>query len=313
MAKPKHAFASYRTATFISLLVGYMGYYLCRQNFSVAYGPMKEAVGLDALTYGEITSVGTLIYALGKFTTGALADSRGGKLVFFIGLVCSAIASIVFGLGSGVAFFFVLWGLNRFFQSMGWGGLVNVMAQWFPPKHHGTAMGIMSVSYQFGGVLALSFAGLLLSLGAGWRGVFLYPGITLLVLGLILYPFLKGSPREVGYELPEDDGKKHRHVPSDEHLDYWSRFRRVFSDRLFIVMCGLSFILTFLREIFGTWMPAYFTDLGAQASVAAFKSTLFPLLGCLGTLFAGWFSDRYLQARRGPVMAVSLAGLAVVL
>ena len=68
-------------------------------------------------------------------------------------------------------------------------------------------------------------------------------------------------------------------------------------------MLALSFILTLLRECFNTWMPAYFSDMGASASTAAFKSAVFPLLGCLGTLFAGWFSDRYLSGRRGPVMA----------
>src|SRR5581483_8026291 len=124
-------------------------------------------------TFGAISSFGTLIYAIGKFTTGALADTRGGRTTFFIGLFCSAIASVIFSLGTGVAFFFALWGFNRFFQSMGWGGLVNVVSHWFPARAYGTAMGVMSMSYQIGGIAVSLFLGFLLSFGVGWRALFI--------------------------------------------------------------------------------------------------------------------------------------------
>ena len=78
-------------------------------------------------------------------------------------------------------------------------------------------------------------------------------------------------------------------------------------------MLGLSVLLTLLRECFNLWMPLYFAKLGAQASVAAFKSAIFPLVGCVGTLFAGWFSDRYLDGRRAPVIAGLMLGLVVCL
>lgn len=304
----KTSFAFHRNATFIALLVGYAGYYLCRQNFSVAYAPMKEALGIDAMVFGSISSFGTLMYALGKVTTGALSDTRGGRSIFFLGLAGSVVASLLFSLGTGVAFFFVAWGVNRLFQSMGWGGLVNVMARWFPPRTYGTAMGLMSINYQFGGVIASVFAGLLLSMGMGWRALFVVPALTLAAIGLATRLFLVNSPSDVGYDLPHDPGfeGKGLGVGTDERLSYLARFRVILADRMFWVMCALSFVLTLLRECFNLWMPAYFSDMGASASAAAFKSSVFPLLGCAGTLFAGWFSDRFLEGRRGPVMGALL-------
>jgi sugar phosphate permease len=74
-------------------------------------------------------------------------------------------------------------------------------------------------------------------------------------------------------------------------------------------MCGISFLLTLIRECFTFWMPAYFADMGASASAAAFKSAVFPLLGCGGTIFAGWYSDRALAGRRGPIITAMLIGL----
>ncbi|MGK5082017.1 MFS transporter [Bdellovibrionota bacterium FG-1] len=310
-------FAYYRNTTFASLLLGYASYYLCRQNLSAAYAPMKTALGISTVQFGSLTSFGTLLYAFGKLTTGAVADSRfGGRNLFFIGLFGSALLSVFFGLSSGMGLFLAIWGANRFFQSMGWGGLVNVMARWFPARSYGTAMGFMSISYQFGGVLASLFAGLILALGGGWRALFIIPGIVLLILGFVLQPFLKNSPEDVGESLPSFSTENHpakstevdclRH---EDELTYWQRFQVLLGDRAFLLMVGLSFILTFLRECFNTWTPTLFSMMGASASAAAFKSAVFPLLGCVGTLFAGWFSDRFFNGRRGPVMAGLLLGL----
>ncbi|MBI3544941.1 MAG: MFS transporter, partial [Deltaproteobacteria bacterium] len=310
------SFDFHRTTTFVGLLIGYAGYYLCRQNFAAAYPAMKDLVHMDKATFGQISSFGTLMYAFGKVTTGAAADTIGGRIVFFIGLVGSVLLSLLFGMGSGIGFFFVVWGAQRFFQSMGWGGLVNVMSRWFSSRQYGTAMGVMSINYQFGGVLATVFAGYLLSLGFGWRALFFIPALVLAAIGVVGWFLIKGCPTDVGHELRHDDaagpaaGSVHA---SDANLSYLARFKLVLSDPAFLVMCALSFIITLLRECFNTWMPAYFSDMGASASMAAFKSAVFPLMGCVGTLFAGWFSDKYLQGRRGPMMASLMVVLVALL
>lgn len=323
--KRRRSFTFHRNATFIALLAGYMGYYLCRQNFSLAYAPMKAALGMDKVTFGAIASVGTFVYALGKIATGPLADEKGGRGVFFIGLLGSAVASLLFGLGGlwgGSLFFFALWGINRFFQSMGWGSLVNILAQWFSAREYGTAMGMMAVSYQFGGAVASLFAGALLALGSGWRGLFIIPAATLALVGLIIWPLVLGSPAAAGYSLPGDPEPPGDPRPpstasassgSTEERGYLARLARILVNPMFLIMCGLSFILTLIRECFSLWMPAYFSDMGAPASVAAFKSAIFPLLGCTGTLVAGWYSDKRLHGSRGPVIAVMLLGLLLTL
>ncbi len=304
----RRSFLYYRNATFLSLLFGYMGYYLCRQNFSAAYEPMRQGLGIDTVTFGTIASVGTAFYALGKFISGPIADNFGGRRAFLLGLFGSAVASLFFGLASGVALFIVLWAINRLLQSFGWTGLVNVMPRWFAQKHYGTAMGAISISYQFGGVVASLVAGVLLSLGLGWRGLFLGPAIMLLLLGLVLRFFLKQGPEDVGYtppELPEDSNGQ----AGDNTLPLRRRLGLLLSQPLFLVVCLLSFALTLLREAFSLWMPAYFTNMGASAPTAAFKSMVFPLLGCVGTLFAGWYSDRISGGRRGPIIMIFLLGL----
>ena len=284
-------------------MIGYGGYYLCRQTLGVAFAPMKEGLGISAIEFGWISSIGTFTYALGKVTVGSLADSKlGGKFVFLFGLFGSAAFCFLFGFGNGLSLLILTWAMNRFFQSMGWSGLVNVLTRWFPRKTYGTAMGIMSVSYQFGGALVTLYAGFILSLGGSWKTLFIVPALTLFILGVLISPFLTQSPEDVGYKLNSPHESPANLAP-EEDLSYFHRFLFLLSNRGFLIMLGLSFVLTFLRECFSLWMPAYFTEQGESASIAAFKSTLFPFLGCIGTLLGGWVSDRFLSGRRSPMMA----------
>jgi sugar phosphate permease len=307
---PAKSFAFYRGASFASLLVGYAGYYLCRQNLSVAMAPMEAAHLATRADLGDMASFGVLAYAAGKLTTGSLADAKGGRFAFFVGLAGAVFASLCFGVSKPLlGMFFLFWALNNYFQSMGWAGLVNVMSRWFPKKQYGTAMGFMSISYQAGAAIALAFAGVLVGWGLDWRALFLIPAGVLAVVGFAVWPFLRSSPADVGYPLPEATPAK----VTEEESTYFSRLKEVLSDRKFLVMCGLSFVLTLLRKCFETWLPTYFGDLAVPAAAGAFKSTVFPILGCVGTLAAGFVSDRWLEGRRAPVMAVFLVGTAVAL
>lgn len=71
--------------------------------------------------------------------------------------------------------------------------------------------------------------------------------------------------------------------------------------------------MTLIRESFSIWLPAYFLDQGSEISVSVLKSTVFPLLGGVGTLIAGYVSDLPMNTRfnggRYPVILVSLFGL----
>lgn len=309
--KAPKSFRYYQLTTFLTLLIGYAGYYLCRQNMSVSFLPMQQSMGLTAMQFGWITSIGTLAYAVGKVITGSMADGKhGGKKIFFIGMFASAIFCAAFAGGSSVPWFILLWSFTRFFQSMGWGGLINIMARWYAPAQYGTAMGFMSVSFQFGGIFASLFAGVLLAAQVSWTGLFVIPAILLVVLGLGLWPFMKNSPTDVGMAIPHDQNEK-TEVPQyeDSHLSYFARFKILMTNKKFLITSALAAVMTFLRECFNVWVPTYFASLGASASSAAFRSMVFPLLGCLGTLFAGWVSDHFLKGRRMPVLGALLLGM----
>lgn len=328
----------WQVTTVTVLLVGYAGYYLCRSNLSVA-APMMLAessgLNLDRQSFGLISSLGVFAYAIGKLVTGVLGDLLGGRRMFLVGLFGAVLASVVFGLGSGISLFVAAWILNRFVQSGGWGGLVKVASAWFSPQVYGRIMAVLSLSFLFGDAAGRYFLGTLIARGFGWRAVFFVAAAVLAVIGLFAVLLLRSRPRDRG--LPEPPvsplslfGPAGPSGPPDtlgplgplgdderptSVLDLLRPYARSGS---FWLVCGMSCGLTLIRETLNTWIPVYLVDVhGVSVASAARYSALFPFVGGLSTLATGWASDRVGKGNRAAVAvpclalcAASLAGLA---
>ena len=75
----------WRVSTFWVMLLGYIGYYLCRGNLMAAFPQLSVAFGYSNTDLGLIAGWSTLAYAIGKFINGPLADTFGGRRIFLVG------------------------------------------------------------------------------------------------------------------------------------------------------------------------------------------------------------------------------------
>jgi sugar phosphate permease len=117
--------------TIVLLALGYSGYYFCRSDLSVVLPDLIRDLAQRGITPGQaqirlgfIASLGTIAYAFGKFFSGVLADSGGGRRNFVGGMAGSIVFTLVFVLNGGFPIFTLAWIGNRLFQSQGWAGLV---------------------------------------------------------------------------------------------------------------------------------------------------------------------------------------------
>ncbi|PKL76216.1 MAG: hypothetical protein CVV27_11435 [Candidatus Melainabacteria bacterium HGW-Melainabacteria-1] len=173
----------WRTSTFMVMLFGYIGYYLIRQNLPSAFPLMKDAFGYTNSDLGLIAASSEICYAIGKFINGPLGDRIGGKKIFLLGMAGGIVCNLIFAFGTSMLWFVVVWCICRYFLSMGWGGLAKTIGAWYEPEKNGTVMGWVSLSFQFGGVVATLFVGWLVSQGNTWDKLFIYPAlVTTLVL-----------------------------------------------------------------------------------------------------------------------------------
>jgi sugar phosphate permease len=308
----------FRTA--VGLFVGYSAYYLCRSNLAVAAPLLIREFGsrgLNKEVLGQLASVGVLFYALGKVFNGVLGDFLGGKRIFLLGMVGAVLATVAFGLGQGVAVFFAAWAANRLVQSMGWAGLVKLTANWFSYRTYGRIMGLLSLSYLVGDIAAKLLLGQLLDLGLGWRGLFMAAAGVLALVALVNWLGLAATPASVGLEAPPASPISLFNSPDpsvDQPTSLGALLKPYFRSPSFLLMLGLSFGLTALREAFSFWVPTYLVEAAHLSDGAASQySALYSGFGMVSILGAGYISDAWLRGQRGPLILAASAGLVPVL
>jgi len=313
---PNQRITGWHVLTISLLALGYSGYYFCRSDYSVALPLiLAEQVkhGVDAhvaeIRLGSIASLGVLAYAVGKFPSGAIADKFGGRRNFLGGMMGAILFTLMFMIGGGFPIFTLAWIGNRFFQSLGWAGLVKVTSRWFSYSTYGSVMAILSLSYLFGDAISRGAMSLLLAYGVGWRGLFAAGAGLLAVLLLCNLIFLRESPDAYHLDLPEENPLNLFSTSKDSNYPGTAAiFRTLLSSSAFWLVCILSLGTTLLRETFNLWMPTYFTQVvGMTNAQAASGSALFPLFGGLSVLLAGFLSDALGTEGRSRILFAGLS------
>jgi sugar phosphate permease len=300
---------NWRVSTFWVLLLGYVGYYLVRANMSAAFPLLSKAFGYTNSQLGLIAFYSELAYSTGKFLTGPAADKIGGKKIFLIGMAGGIVMNVVFSQLHTLSLFILAWSVCRFFLAMGWPGIVKIVSSWYPPEKNGTVMGLISINFQFGGVVATLFAGFLIARGSDWQGLFLYPAAVVGVVWIWSLLCSKEGPQSVYPELALT-GQTSAELAKRDDRSVLQIITPLLKNECFREVLIFSFITTFLRSIFFFWTPKFLVDIGMGTAGAVIKSGIFPLLGCLSTIFLGWYTDRYSKnGNRAPILWKMLIGL----
>ncbi len=288
-----------------TLFVGYTGYYFCRSNLAVVT-PLLLQTGMSKESVGTMASLGLVAYMLGKVVFGTFTDFVGGRRMFLLGMGLSALATAAFGVGVGLTALTAAWVVNRGVQSIGWGALVKIASHWFSYLQIGKVMAVLSLSFLFGDSITRYGLGMLIEYGYGWRTVFFFSAAGLSVLTLICGLLLRNSPESVGLagnEVHPDNlygeaGARKRPVgfgalmaPFVKSLTFW-------------LVAFLSFGLTLCRETFNQWSATYLSEMAHLSAATASKySAVFPFIGGLSALAAGFFSDFLFGGRRAKIIA----------
>jgi OPA family glycerol-3-phosphate transporter-like MFS transporter len=333
-------FTVWHAGTAALLALGYSGYYFCRSDLSVVLPVLIRDLAQHGITPNEaqiklgfMASVGTVAYAFGKFFSGALADTGGGRRSFLGGMGGSIFFTIVFAMSGGFPLFTLAWIGNRLFQSQGWAGLVRVSSRWFSYSTYGSVMAVVSLSFLFGDAGCRWMMSQLMAHGVGWRGVFFFASGALAVLMLTCLLLLREAPEERGLPAPEvnprnvyareegarekaarkkraDEGK----AGDSERVGLGAILRPLLTSFPFWMVCVLAFGTTMLRETFNLWTPTYFVQFaGLTASAAASRSALFPLCGGVSVLLGGFLSDKLGPNGRNTLVVVGMTACTVCL
>jgi len=302
-------FSYWRKRVFISVWITYSAFYLGRVNMSIAIPGIMKEFGYSKTVMGGLLTCLFITYAIGQFINGQLGDKFGARKLISFGLLVSGVLNIIFGFTSAITAMMIFWGLNGYFQSMGWSPSVKTVANWFPPGKRGKMSGLLGTSYQIGNAYSWALAGFVVGL-LGWRWAFWIPGIIVILLAIHWYVRGRDAPEEVGLPTIEEEAEGREtmfEVRKDHHIGFSNTLATVLKNpRIWAVAFGL-FCLNIVRYGFMSWAPTYMFEVQKAAiSTAAYKAIAIPVAGGLGAIFAGWVTDRFFQSRRAPVITIML-------
>lgn len=285
------------------LVAGYIGVYLCRKNLAVAVPLLVTEFDASREEVGRIASAGTLAYAAGKLLLTPLVDRCGSGRSFLAALLVVSAFGAVSAWSPSLGILGVAYCCNRLGGSVAWAAMVKHSASWFGPRHLPFALGVLSLSYVFGGAAAVALAGVVASASdQSWRAVMLVPALVLAGLLVAAWIFL---PRDQpGASVPGG--------PRERFLSL-GLLRDLARDRGFWVIGALSFSLTLVRETFNDWTVDFIKSEagpGMSLQLASFLSLPFDLCGASGILLTGAVMGRLQGRSQRWFIAGNLAVLA---
>lgn len=318
------------------LIVGYTCYYFLRKNFSAAIPAMEAALGLSKVQLGTFLTLNGIVYGVSRMVNGLLADRYSKRLLMTLGLVLSCVINLAICFspklngfmnlldGEGKATLGLvyligsLWVLNGYVHGMGYPPTAAMMAHWFRPSELATKQSIWNASHSIGAGLVIALCGWMLSkFGySAWNLCFIVPAVIALFGAVLMFFTLKDDPSEYGLPpVTELDNEAPDIAAEPEEQLTGERYKRFLSKMVFRnpVIWGISiadFCVYVIRFTILEWGTSFLTqykgfDIALAASIVAASELIG---GVLGTITAGWVTDRFLQNKTLRTSALCTLG-----
>lgn len=293
-----------RNRTFWGVTIAYSLYYVCRMSLSVVKQPLIDEGVLSAGQLGLIGSALLFVYAVGKFLNGFIADYCNIRRFMATGLFISAVVNLILGVLGFIklpaffifAAFAVLWGVNGWMQSMGSPPGVISLSRWFPRSKRGTYYSIFSATPYLGEFLSFIITGVIVG-ALGWQYGFIVAAIAGVIGSVIVLFFVSDTPESKG--LPSVQTLSKETVTKEDTMPTRELQKMVLKHPgIWVIAISSAFIYITKYAISG-WgvlflQKAHGFSLEDATQIIAFSAAF----GVLGTVLAGWLSDKVFRSDR---------------
>lgn len=325
--------------TLIVLMIGYALFYFVRKNFSIVMPALESELGLSKAKLGLFLTLNGVIYGVSRFVNGFFADRMSRKKMMAAGLFLSAVVNILIGLSPQMDGLFnlldaegkattglvvligSLWLINGYTQGMGYPPCGSLMAHWIKPSELATKQSIWNSSHSIGAGLVSMLCGTLILQKfsySAWQWCFFIPAILAIAGSVMLLLTLKDTPASVGLPDPEsmDENAPSKADVQVEDPSFTEKvYRRLVSKMVFRnpviwILAITNFCVYVIRFTILDWGSTFLTqDRGLTIQAASTVVAASELAGgIVGTLIAGWATDRFFKSRSQRTCLIGLLG-----
>lgn len=291
--------------------------YADRQAISAVFPLLKSEFAFDDLQLGLIGSAFMWVYAAGAPFAGFIADRVKRVHLILGGCIFWSFVTLATAWCSKLWQFVTVRALEGFGETFYFPASMSLTADYHGPATRGRAFAIHQSSVYAGTILG-SWLGAVLGERYGWRVGFFAFGLAGMVVGAILYLFLREPARGAAERADADrdgaPGGQHAPPPAVDSPLGIADTAAILWRRPAVILLMLAFLgANFVATIFLAWAPTFLHDkFGYRLGAAGLNGTLFiHLASALAVPLAGTIADRL--ARRFPAgrVLVQACGLLV--
>ncbi len=241
--------------------------------FSIIGIPIKANLGLNETEFGLLAATPILTGSLFRLPLGMLTDKVGGRIVFFVLMLCTVIPIWLISVATLYWHFLVL-GLFVGVAGASFSVGIAYVARWYPKKNQGFAMGIFGAGNA--GAAVTKFVAPTLVVAYGWQAVPQVYAFAMLAMAILFWIF---TYTDTAHHVPAKITVKQQ-LAALKDPNVWK-------------LCQYYSIVFGGYVALSLWMTKYYiTEYGFGMQTAALLAAIFVLPSGIIRAFGGWLSDK---------------------
>jgi sugar phosphate permease len=290
----------YRWVIFWILAFGYIMVYFHRLCPAVVAEDMRRDLAAGGGLLGLLGSAYFYPYALMQLPAGLLSDSWGPRKTIALFFCVAFAGSVILGIAPNVYVAIVGRTLVGLGVAMLFVPTLKVLAEWFRVKEFAMMTGILMA---MGGIGSYSAATPLayISDWIGWRQSFVLVGIFTLVLGALVWAFVRDRPADMGWPSPSEPSGS-----AVESVRLMQGVKMVLTlPRFWPLACWFFFSCAIFFSFIGLWGGPFLMQIYDLSKAKAGHILSMAAIGMIvGSPILSYLSNNIFRARK-PVLILS--------
>ncbi len=256
-----------------------------RQSQGLFLSPLNTSTGLGIASISLAMAIGQFVWGVTQPIAGAIADRYGPGRVLAGGVILLAAGSAITPyMTSSAGLIFSLGFLIAAGSGAGsFSVLIGSAARHLPPESRGTAAGVINAGGSFGQFVFAPITQKLIS-SLGWMGA-MWSIALISLAALPLTRALRGRPVRA-----EAQARAVAANPADKGMR--AALRDALKDRSYLLLHAGFFTCGFHIAFLITHLPGEVQLCGQSAQVASWSLAIIGLANIVGSLMAGWGTQR---------------------
>ena len=301
------------------LMLCYFFNFLDRVNVSFAALEMNKDLGFSASAFGLGAGILFFTYMLCETPSNVILVKVGARvwlarIMFTWGIIATGMAFI-----AGETSFLTMRALLGAAEAGFFPGIIFYLTLWFPGTYRARVTGLFMACIPLAAAIGSPISTSLLYLDGllgyrGWQWMFLLEGIPSIMLGVVTYYYLTGSPAEAKWLQPEQRNWLQARLKAENarksELLSLSMLQTLWNGRVIVLSIVALFIAAQVIGV-GFFLPTIVKGFGLTNMQTGWVSTIPPACGAVAMILWGRRSDRKMERRYHLASALMVGALGI--